>query len=61
MLAWLIARGIRPMLGGSKVGQLDSALDGVALELTAEQLERLDAVDRHEWADPYPEARSPAA
>ena len=61
VLAWLTARGIRPMLGGSKVGQLDSALDGVALELTAEQLERLDAVDRHEWADPYPEARSPAA
>ncbi|MET0424093.1 MAG: aldo/keto reductase [Actinoplanes sp.] len=53
VLAWLLSRGIRPMLGGSKLHQLDSALDGVALTLTAEQRERLDAVDRAAWADPY--------
>jgi aryl-alcohol dehydrogenase-like predicted oxidoreductase len=54
VLAWLLARGIRPMLGGSKVGQLDSALDGVGLRLTADQVERLDAVDRSDWASPDP-------
>src|SRR5688572_2720587 len=37
VLAWLRSHGIRPMLGGSKVYQLDAALDGVALELTADQ------------------------
>lgn len=56
VLAWLLARGIRPMLGGSKVGQLDSALDGIALALTAEQVERLDATDRSDWASPYASA-----
>jgi hypothetical protein len=44
------------MLGGSKVDQLDAALDGVALRLTPEQRERLDAADRFRWADPYPAA-----
>jgi aryl-alcohol dehydrogenase-like predicted oxidoreductase len=53
VLAWLLARGIRPMLGGSKVGQLDSALDGVGLALTTEQVGRLDAADSSEWASPY--------
>jgi aryl-alcohol dehydrogenase-like predicted oxidoreductase len=53
VLAWLLTQGIRPMLGGSKVGQLDSALDGVGLELTAEQVERLDAADSADWASPY--------
>ncbi|WP_456283533.1 aldo/keto reductase [Microbacterium sp. JZ101] len=42
VLAWLVSRGIRPILGGSRLHQLDAALDGVALELTAAQLERLD-------------------
>jgi aryl-alcohol dehydrogenase-like predicted oxidoreductase len=28
VLAWLLSRGVRPMLGGSKVHQLDAALDG---------------------------------
>lgn len=45
VLAWLVARGIRPMLGGSKVHQLDAAVDGVALELPPELLERLNGVD----------------
>lgn len=53
VLAWLLANGIRPMLGGSKVHQLDAALDGVALELTADQRERLDAVDRADWSSPH--------
>lgn len=53
VLAWLLSHGVTPMLGGSKVDQLDIALDGVALKLGAEQLERLDAVDRYEFADPY--------
>jgi hypothetical protein len=39
------------MLGGSRVGQLDEALDGVALKLPAEHL--LDAVDRSAYASPY--------
>lgn len=42
VLAWLVAHGIRPMLGGSKLDQLDSALDGVGLALSSEQLARLD-------------------
>ncbi|MEV0560904.1 aldo/keto reductase [Dactylosporangium sp. NPDC050588] len=53
VLAWLLSHGLRPMLGGSKVDQLDSALDGVALALSADQLARLDAADRFDWADPY--------
>ncbi|MEV0901898.1 aldo/keto reductase [Actinoplanes sp. NPDC049802] len=53
VLAWLLSRGIRPMLGGSKIDQLDSAFDGVALKLDDDQVHRLDAVDRSDWADPY--------
>jgi aryl-alcohol dehydrogenase-like predicted oxidoreductase len=53
VLAWLLSRDIRPMLGGSKLGQLDSAFDGVDLKLTAEQSQRLDAVDQSPWASPY--------
>jgi aryl-alcohol dehydrogenase-like predicted oxidoreductase len=53
VLAWLLSRGVRPMLGGSKIDQLDSALDGVRLELTPELLQRLDAADRSPWSSPY--------
>ncbi len=53
VLAWLLARGIRPMLGGSKLHQLDAAFDGVALDLSTDQLDRLTAADRSDWADPY--------
>lgn len=42
VLAWLVARGIRPILGGSKPHQLDAALDGVSLTLGEEHLARLD-------------------
>lgn len=52
VLSWLVAHGIRPMLGGSKPEQLDLALDGAALALPAEWLERLDAVDRPEGVSP---------
>ena len=45
VLAWLAARGIRPILGGSKVHQLDAAVTAVELELPAELLERMSAVD----------------
>jgi aryl-alcohol dehydrogenase-like predicted oxidoreductase len=55
VLAWLAGRGVRPMLGGSKLGQLDSALDAVALRLTTGQRELLDAADRSGWASPYNE------
>ncbi|NUR70407.1 MAG: aldo/keto reductase [Hamadaea sp.] len=61
VLAWLLGRGLTPMLGGSKLYQLDSAFDGVSLELSASQLARLDAVDRAEWASPYPGASLDAA
>ncbi|MCO1653917.1 aldo/keto reductase [Pseudonocardia humida] len=43
VLAWLLAHGVRPILGGSKLDQLDSALEGVRLELAPELLARLDA------------------
>ncbi|WP_328476322.1 aldo/keto reductase [Actinoplanes sp. NBC_00393] len=56
VLAWLLSRGITPMLGGSKLYQLDSAFDGVGLTLTPDQTERLNAVDRSEWASPYAKA-----
>ena len=53
VLAWLVNRGIHPILGGSKSTQLDSALDGVGLKLDDEQLRRLNAVDHSVWGDPY--------
>ncbi|MFF2371274.1 aldo/keto reductase [Agromyces sp. NPDC058110] len=45
VLAWLVGGtpSILPILGGSKLHQLDSALQGVALELPAELRARLDA------------------
>jgi aryl-alcohol dehydrogenase-like predicted oxidoreductase len=43
VLAWLLAHGIRPILGGSKLPQLDSALEAVRLELPRPLLARLDA------------------
>lgn len=46
VLAWLAAHGIRPMLGASKLDQLDLALEGAAFALPSEWLERLDAIDR---------------
>ncbi|WP_309104837.1 aldo/keto reductase [Microbacterium sp.] len=42
VLAWQLAHGIRPILGGSKLHQLDAALDAASIELTAEELARLD-------------------
>lgn len=41
------------MLGGSKLHQLDSAFDGVALQLSEDQVRRLDEADHSAWADPY--------
>jgi len=43
VLAWLLAHGIRPMLGGSRPDQLDSALAAVRLELPDELRARMDA------------------
>lgn len=42
VFGWLVAHGIRPMLGGSKLHQLDLALEGAAMTLTPAQLDRLD-------------------
>lgn len=42
VFGWLVAHGIRPMLGGSRLHQLDLALEGAAMTLTPAQLERLD-------------------
>lgn len=42
VLAWLVAHGIRPILGVSTPSQLDSGLSGAALALTPAQLTRLD-------------------
>lgn len=45
VLAWMVGGtpSIMPILGGSKLEQLDSALQGVALELPVELRARLDA------------------
>jgi aryl-alcohol dehydrogenase-like predicted oxidoreductase len=43
IFAWLLRHGIRPMLGGSKVDQLDLAMDAALMELPDDALERLDA------------------
>ncbi|QNA93026.1 MULTISPECIES: aldo/keto reductase [unclassified Microbacterium] len=43
VLAWLLAQGIRPILGGSTLAQLDLALDTANIELTAEERDELDA------------------
>jgi hypothetical protein len=59
VLARLLSRGIRPMLGGSKLDQLDSALDRAGLKLTGEQLQHLNAADQSSWSSPY--ARREAA
>lgn len=42
VLAWQIAHGIRPILGGSKLHQLDAAIDAAAIALTDDELARLD-------------------
>lgn len=42
VLAWLLAHGVRPILGGSTLAQLDSALDAAAIDLTADELAELD-------------------
>ncbi|MFI2363857.1 aldo/keto reductase [Promicromonospora sp. NPDC019610] len=45
VLAWLAARGIHPMLGGSKPTQLTTAVTAMTLPLTADQATRLSEVD----------------
>lgn len=42
VLAWLIARGMRPIVGVSSLQQLDSALAAGALDLDEETMARLD-------------------
>ena len=42
VLAWLLAHGIRPILGGSTVAQLDLAMDAALLTLTADEIRVLD-------------------
>ncbi|MBW8763666.1 MAG: aldo/keto reductase [Microbacterium sp.] len=42
VLAWQLAHGIRPILGGSKLDQLDAAMDAAAIALTEEELVKLD-------------------
>jgi aryl-alcohol dehydrogenase-like predicted oxidoreductase len=44
VLAWLAGGGSTPVVGVSDVEQLETAVAGVSLELTAEQRERLDTV-----------------
>lgn len=46
VFAWLIAHGIMPILGGSKVEQLDAAIAGARLVLPAEVLTSLDAAQQ---------------
>jgi len=48
VLAWLAGGtpAVRPILGGSRLEQLDSALDGVVLELSSGQRARLDGARR---------------
>ena len=42
VLVWLLAQGIRPILGGSRIEQLDAAMDAMTVSLSAEELQRLD-------------------
>lgn len=42
VLAWQLARGIRPIVGGSRVEQLDAAMDAASISLTAQEHDRLD-------------------
>lgn len=42
VLAWQLAHGIRPILGGSRISQLDVAMDAAVLALTPEEIARLD-------------------
>ncbi|WP_191283929.1 aldo/keto reductase [Pseudolysinimonas yzui] len=48
VLSWLAGGtpATRPILGGSKLAQLDAALEATAFELPAQLRERLDAVER---------------
>ncbi|WP_200881019.1 aldo/keto reductase [Microbacterium profundi] len=43
VLAWLLAHGIRPILGGSKLHQLETAMDAAALTLAPEEVAAMDA------------------
>lgn len=42
VLSWQLAHGIRPILGGSKVSQLETAMDAASVALTPDELARLD-------------------
>ena len=42
VLAWLLARGWKPIVGVSTLEQLDSALAAASLELSPEELAALD-------------------
>lgn len=42
VLAWQLAHGIRPILGGSKLSQLETAMDAASVVLTDDELSRLD-------------------
>lgn len=42
VLVWLLAHGIRPILGGSTVPQLDLAMDAALLTLSTEEIGALD-------------------
>ncbi|AKU15666.1 aldo/keto reductase [Luteipulveratus mongoliensis] len=42
VLAWLLARGVRPIIGASSVAQLDEAIEAASLTLTGDQRRRLD-------------------
>jgi aryl-alcohol dehydrogenase-like predicted oxidoreductase len=46
VFAWLIAQGIMPILGGSKVEQLDAAISGARLALPADIRTSLDAAQQ---------------
>ncbi|MDQ0642080.1 aldo/keto reductase [Microbacterium murale] len=43
VLAWLLAHGIRPILGGSRLDQLETAMDAALLTLAPEEVEAMDA------------------
>lgn len=42
VLAWQLARGIRPILGGSKLDQLEVAMDAAAIALSVDEIALLD-------------------
>ena len=52
-IAWVAAQGVTPIIGPRSVEQLQSNLAALAVDLSPEQLSRLDAVSAPAQVFPY--------